>query len=68
LAPYQLVTVTITATTEGGTSGNSNKVTGRTLEAGIDLILSIAHHHLMYVLNNGNQSKKILSIQNHPRV
>jgi len=31
LAPYQLVTVTITATNGGGTSGNSNPVTVRTL-------------------------------------
>ena len=35
LAPYQLVTVTITATNGGGTSGNSNEMTSRTSEAGI---------------------------------
>ena len=34
LAPYQLVIVTITATNGGGTSGNSNEVTGRAAEAG----------------------------------
>ena len=58
--------MTITATNEEGTSGNSNNATGRTLEAGIVLILFIVHHHLMDVLNNGG--KKILFMQNHPRV
>jgi len=39
LDPYQLVTVTITATNGGGTSGNSNEMTGRAAEAGNSLQL-----------------------------
>ena len=34
LSPYQLVTLTITATNGGGTSGNSTAVEGRSSEAG----------------------------------
>ena len=34
LSPYQLVTVTVTATNGGGTSNHSNEVSGRTNEAG----------------------------------
>ena len=34
LSPYQLVTVTITATNGGGTSDPSNEVSGRSSEAG----------------------------------
>ena len=33
--PYQLITVTITATNGAGTSEPSNKVSGRTNEAGM---------------------------------
>jgi len=37
LAPYQLVTVAITATNDGGeTSGRSNEVNARTSETGKD--------------------------------
>jgi len=35
LSPYQLITVTITATNGAGTSEPSNKVSGRTDEAGM---------------------------------
>ena len=38
LTPYQLVTVTITATNGGGTSENSNEMTVRTSEAGIVIV------------------------------
>ena len=34
LSPYQLITVTITATNGAGTSEPSNEVSGRTNEAG----------------------------------
>ena len=34
MSPYQLITVTITATNGGGTSEPSNEVSGRTYEAG----------------------------------
>ena len=35
LSPYQLITVTITATNGAGTSEPSNEVSGRTHEAGM---------------------------------
>ena len=35
LSPYQLITVTITATNGGGTSEPSNEISGRTSEAGV---------------------------------
>lgn len=43
LSPYQLITVTITATNGAGTSEPSNKVSGRTNEAGM----------LIFFVNNG---------------
>ena len=43
LAPYQLVTVTITATNGGGTSGSSNEITGRAGETGNS-------HHMVYTV------------------
>ena len=35
LSPYQMITVTITATNGAGTSEPSNEVSGRTYEAGM---------------------------------
>ena len=35
MSPYQLITVTITATNRAGTSEPSNEISGRTNEAGI---------------------------------
>ena len=35
MSPYQLITMTITATNGGGTSEPSNEVSGRTHEAGM---------------------------------
>ena len=51
LAPYQLVTVTITATNGGGTSENSNEMTARTSEAGIIIVyfIYVSNMHAVYV-------------------
>ena len=38
MRPYQLITVTVSATNGGGTSEQSNEVTGRSLEAGMAII------------------------------
>ena len=42
LLPYQLVTVTVTATNDGGTSDPSNEVSGRTGEAGMITTVTMA--------------------------
>ena len=48
LSPYQLITVTITATNGAGTSEPSNEVSGRTHEAGIHICLFIHIYTFTY--------------------
>ena len=50
LSPYQLITVTITATNGAGTSEPSNKVLGRTHEAGIHTYVYARICMYMYLL------------------
>ena len=44
MSPYQMITMTITATNGGGTSEPSNEVSGRTHEAGM------IHNYVFLVL------------------
>ena len=52
MRPYQLITVTVTATNGGGSSEPSNEVTGRSLEAGMVIITCLVHlfsYHNLFI-------------------
>ena len=48
LSPYQVITVTITATNGAGTSEPSNEVSVRTQEAGINMIIFVVTYKFSY--------------------